>query len=681
MSALSTNEVLVFEGFTVDLRKRLLVGPDGRPIPLSGRAFDTLLYLVEHPNELLEKQTLMRAIWPSVVVEENNLNQNISIVRRALGEIPGEHRFIVTIPGRGFRFVPAVRKLDETAESGPEPRATEGSAGVAAASAPESRPAVELPSSSGHWARRAWTPIFAIAAASLVLVGYLLTRELWSGSVRVQVTQAVNAPSAAPAASVAVMPFANLTGEAAKEYFTDGMAEELINELTKVPGLRVPARTSSFAYKGHNVDVRQIARDLGVATILEGSVRSAGERIRVTAQLVNAQTGYHLWSQTYDRDFGDVFKLEDDIAAEIVQALKTTMNARSLATVERTPPTTDAEAYRLYLQGLAAIYLDTLQARRFFADAIARDPRYARAYAAIAATRVIAAIRNIVEPDALSLGEREANEALAIDPTLNLAHIVLGMISAWRGQWLAAENHFRQAQQLDASAPESHSAYAGYVLGPAGHVQQGLEENRTAFALAPAAWQGVAALGTWYSLMGKDEDAVKYANLAVELGAPKSYSLVEVVHSSTARRSRRYDVAAEHAGPMPPAALATVKQVFAAFAAPADRPAAVRSLKTLLAGSKPGEIPVGWIQWYVLLGNLDEAFDFANRSIGTIATSDRVTATPTAVWSVLWTPEMRPFRRDPRFQALVSRLRLFDFWKQYGPPDECELRGEALVCR
>jgi len=132
---------------------------------------------------------------------------------------------------------------------------------------------------------------------------------------------------------------------------------------------------------------------------------------------------------------------------------------------------------------------------------------------------------------------------------------------------------------------------------------------------------------------------------------------------------------------MPPAALATVKQVFAAFGAPADRPAAVRSLKTLLAGSKPGEIPVGWIQWYVLLGNLDEAFDFANRSIGTIATSDRVTATPTAVWSVLWTPEMRPFRRDPRFQALVSRLRLFDFWKQYGPPDECELRGEALVCR
>src|SRR5690242_1129289 len=98
MSALSTNEVLVFEGFTVDPRKRLLVGPDGRPIPLSGRAFDTLLYLVEHPNELLEKQTLMRAIWPSVVVEENNLNQNISIVRRALGEIPGEHRFIVTIP-------------------------------------------------------------------------------------------------------------------------------------------------------------------------------------------------------------------------------------------------------------------------------------------------------------------------------------------------------------------------------------------------------------------------------------------------------------------------------------------------------------------------------------------------------------------------------------------------------
>src|SRR6185312_2575249 len=124
-------------------------------------------------------------------------------------------------------------------------------------------------------------------------------------------TPASTAKPAAGAASVAVMPFANLTGEAAKEYFSDGMAEELINALAKVPGLKVASRTSSFAYKGKNTDVRQIARDLNVATVIEGSVRSAGERVRVTAQLVNAESGYQVWSKTYDRDFKDLFKLED----------------------------------------------------------------------------------------------------------------------------------------------------------------------------------------------------------------------------------------------------------------------------------------------------------------------------------------------------------------------------------
>src|SRR5690242_13740205 len=133
------------------------------------------------------------------------------------------------------------------------------------------------------------------------------------------------AASTAPAASVAVVPFANLTGDASKEYFSDGMAEELIDTLAQVPGLKVPSRTSSFAYKGRNVDIRRIAQDLGVRTILEGSVRGAGERIRVTAQLVDATSGYHIWSQSYDRELGDIFKLQDDLAGAIVQVLKTKM--------------------------------------------------------------------------------------------------------------------------------------------------------------------------------------------------------------------------------------------------------------------------------------------------------------------------------------------------------------------
>ncbi len=149
------------------------------------------------------------------------------------------------------------------------------------------------------------------------------------------------------------MPFANLTGDPSKDYLGDGMAEELINVLVKVPGLTVPSRTSSFAYKGRNTDLRQIAKDLNVSTILEGSVRSAGETIRVTAQLIDAQTDRHLWSETYDRKSSDLFKLQDDLAHEIVTAFKTTMNADLPDISSQDPPTKDVEAYGLYLQGIA----------------------------------------------------------------------------------------------------------------------------------------------------------------------------------------------------------------------------------------------------------------------------------------------------------------------------------------
>jgi adenylate cyclase len=142
------------------------------------------------------------------------------------------------------------------------------------------------------------------------------------------------------------MPFANLTGDATKDYLGDGMAEELINILTKVPGLKVPARTSSFAYKGRTTDIRQIAKDLGVGTILEGSVRAAGKRIRITAQLINAQDGLHLWSETYDEQFTDLFKLQDKLATQIASALQPNLTGTSKA-IGQAPPTQDVEAYRL----------------------------------------------------------------------------------------------------------------------------------------------------------------------------------------------------------------------------------------------------------------------------------------------------------------------------------------------
>ena len=247
MTRATAPEQVVYEfgDFRLDPGRQQLTC-DGSVVPLKARAFDLLVYFAEHPGELVDKTTLMRAIWPNVVVEENNLSQHLSALRQALGDGAQGRQFIVTVARRGYRFVADVRQLN----------GTKGATSDVAAS-------VKVP-------------------------------------------------------SVAVLPFANLSGDAEKEYFGDGMADELIHLLSRVPGLKVPARTSSFAYKGKNLHVRDIARDLGVAAVLEGSVRSAGELIRVTAQLIDAASGYHFWSQSYERPFRDIFRLQDEIANAIL---------------------------------------------------------------------------------------------------------------------------------------------------------------------------------------------------------------------------------------------------------------------------------------------------------------------------------------------------------------------------
>jgi TolB-like protein/Flp pilus assembly protein TadD len=617
VSAAAAQAVFAFAQFSLDPRRRLLFGASGEPIPLAGRAFETLLYLVEHPNELVNKQTLMKAVWPNVIVEENNLNQTISAVRRVLGEIPGEHRFIITVPGRGYRFAPPVMRLEATA-----------GANAGAVGAP------------------------ADAAGTFVR------------------------------ASVAVLPFANLTGDSSKEYFCDGLAESLINELVQVGGLKVPARTSSFAYKGRNVDIRQIGRDLGVATVVEGSVRSAAERIRVTAQLVNAQTGFHFWSQSYDRAFGDVFTLEDEIAHEIVEILKRTLNVEVPSFVAQTPPTRDPEAYRLYLQGRAAAMPAALN---LFAQTIAKDPQFARAYAASAQVRVNLAAFGPIDANGLCDAEREAKQALELEPHLPEACAALGTISAWRGNWLDAVARFQEAIQLGRDDPRPACLHAIFVLTTSGRLQEALEKIKGAYALAPASVGIVATLAAAYNLVGNTTEALGYARLTADLGGAE-HPLVHVVRMWAAIRSGDYEEAAEietkaaWSGLRSDAGRNTIKQVCTALGDIAGQGAAARALRTLLEHPSAGEPLLqrkeDCIFLPVLLGDLDLAFDSANRWL------DRFSHTGTigTTWGVLWIPEMRPFRRDPRFQALAARLKLFDYWKRYGPPDGCELAHDRIVC-
>jgi serine/threonine protein kinase len=278
--------------------------------------------------------------------------------------------------------------------------------------------------------------------------------------------------------SIAVLPFENMSADKENDYFSDGLAEEIINLLAKVANLKVIARTSAFAFKGRHEDVRQIAAALGVSNILEGSVRKAGDRIRVTAQLITAVDGSHLWSERYDRQLADVFAMQDEIASAITDALQVTLSASSPPAQRHIP---GLQAYDHYLKALYEVQRRTpeslARARKSFERAIALDPRFAVAHAELGQLFGHFAGYGVMPPsDALPLMREQGRKALAIDPLLPEGHATLGTVAAWFDfDWPEAERQFKRAMAGDAIPPMVHRHYALYCLLPTGRAQEAVD--------------------------------------------------------------------------------------------------------------------------------------------------------------------------------------------------------------
>ena len=283
-----------------------------------------------------------------------------------------------------------------------------------------------------------------------------------------------------------------MSPDGANEYFSDGMTEEIITALSKVEGLRVAARTSAFAFKGKRESVSEIGRQLRVGTVLEGSVRRAGDRLRVTAQLINVKDGYHLWADAYDRDLRDVFAVQAEIAQAIAGALKVKLSGEAATMVAR--PTMDLTAYDLYLKGRHALNqrygASLLQAVDYFEQAIARDPRFAQAYAGLADAYVLLPGYSVTNSsEAWPKGRAAAERALALDSTLAEAHTTLAYGRfLFDGDWRAAEQGFRRAIALNPGYATAHHWYGDY-LGGRGNLEGYLQELRRAQALDPLSRQ------------------------------------------------------------------------------------------------------------------------------------------------------------------------------------------------
>lgn len=311
-----------FGPYRVDAVKRVLLR-DGQPVQVTSKVFETLLVLVERSGQVLHKDELMKALWPDTIVEENNLTQQISMLRKALGERAGEHRYVVTVPGRGYSFVATVKEIwDNDTESMPENagpqliidedagREPREQAKPEEEEKPDLRPAIAAPARRRRMGLTLMVAVFALLAGLGVMVSYR-----WIDS---------NAKQPGPGAlgrAIAVLPFKDLSTRSSDNSLGTGLTDTLIARLSNIRQINVRPTSAVIKYAGENWDARTAGRELGVDSVLEGTVQRAGDRVRVTAQLVSVRDGSALWAQSFDDSFTDIFAMQDSISEQIARAV------------------------------------------------------------------------------------------------------------------------------------------------------------------------------------------------------------------------------------------------------------------------------------------------------------------------------------------------------------------------
>jgi serine/threonine-protein kinase len=455
-------------------------------------------------------------------------------------------------------------------------------------------------------------------------------------------------------ASIAVLPFANLSADKENEYFSDGLAEEILNQLAKIPKLRVTARTSSFAFRGKDQDVRTVANTLNVDTVLEGSVRRAGNRVRVSVQLIKASEGYQLWSERYDRDLTDIFAIQDEISTAIVQSLSERFGCaiQACARPRHTPP---IEAYNALLLGRYHRFRFTpdsyAQARRAFERAVEIDPEYADAYANLAVFHIAEWALDITDPRAAIENARSAaSKALELDSSIGLAHAVLGSIEgAADYNWSAAEARFAKALELDPNSPDIHIQYGYWFLRPQRRFHDARRQYRAALESDPLSTFARYTIAEAYFFEGRFDDAVEACRKVLEVDPnywpPLTMGATSLAFGGRPEESREFIAKARALAPGD----LTVRTIVALLAAVGGDQTPARDFATELESREGWQRMPGMLAMiYGALGDLDRAYAEAERMIDL-----RVAR---SIW--ILAPAHRALQQHPRYPELLGRMSL-----------------------
>lgn len=486
----------VFDDFEIDTERRLLL-KGGEAVALNAKAFDLLIVLAQNHGTILSKKDLLDTVWEGQFVEENNLTVHISALRKIFGEKKNEHRFIATIPGKGYKFIAEINPTDN--EIIVENHKIEKIIVEEVEEAEEIEPEIKRLPDGKNDSRRVWF----VALAALILAA--IATGFWFFTKK-----------AAPIESIAVMPFVYENGSAENEYLSDGMTESLINNLSQIPNLTVKARASVFYYKGKEIAPPKIGSELNVQAVLLGRISERGDSLNISLELVDAKTNNHLWGEQYTRKLSDLAVLQNEIARDVSAKLR-----RKLANDEalQKGQTANAEAYNLYLKGRFLWNKrkreDHLKALAAFKQAIALDTNFALAYAGIGDVYTVDSFKgDDAEND--SKARAAAQKALEIEPNLAEAWTVLAKIEWNDFRRDEAEKYFRRALDLNPNYASARQWYAESLIQQ-GRFEESIVEIKRALELDPLSQIINSDAVYIYTMARQYDNAIAQADKILEL--------------------------------------------------------------------------------------------------------------------------------------------------------------------
>lgn len=651
-------ELYEFDKFRLDVSERVLLR-SGERIPLAEKAFETLCVLIRRGNSLVSKDDLMNEVWPDAIVEENNLDKNISILRQALGERAGKGKFIETVRGHGYRFVSEVHNVEEAALSReplpvndlpPEPSIADSKfedqsqSELQIASPSEisnlrseikqtiSKQAEPKTKTSNTVRNLLIAGLGGMIVLSLAAVYYWQSSYFSSG-----------------AKSIAVLPFRALAEDSRNESLELGMADTLISKLSGGEEIRVRPFSSMRRFASSEQDALSVGSELNVEFVLDGSIQNSGERIRVSARLLRVSDGQQMWTGQFDEDFTDIFAVQDTISERVAIALKVRLSGSG-----KKHHTENVEAYQLYMKGrfhlLKGIKPGTETAISYFQQAIEADPNYALAYSGLSdAYRGRSLGGEMPSAEFFPKAKAAANRSIELDDTLAEGHANLGHVMFWYDwDWKGAEKQFKRALELDPHSPDSLQFYA-HVLSNTGQHAEALEKIKLARELDPLNLRINALEGLFLLHAGRTAEAIERLEKTLDLDpdhmitnrfAARAYSekgmFAEAVAAS-AKAQQQSDFGSEP-GAFGAYALAKLGKIKEARAA----------LEEMLEASKTRYVPASNIALaYTGLGETEKALEYLER--GFVEKDVRMAFLKVE-------PKWNDLRNEPRFIDLMRRM-------------------------